>query len=106
MYQLTKVKPEVLSKVQVKNQEKILELTGSKLEPAKAFEIIKNETKDFKEANEKAKQADQLFMELLKLNGISVNGTTAKNDGGKIRLREQERARALDLLELELQLAA
>ena len=104
MYQLTKVKPEVLSKVQVKNQDKILELTGSKLEPTKAFEIIKNETKDFKEANEKAKQADQLFMELLKLNGISVNGTA--NGSGKIRLREQERARALELLELELQLAA
>tara|TARA_R110002072_G_scaffold8208_1_gene42908 strand:+ start:2584 stop:2901 length:318 start_codon:yes stop_codon:yes gene_type:complete len=105
MYQLTKVKPEVLSKVQVKNQDKILELTGSKLEPTKAFEIIKNETKDFKEANEKAKQADQLFMELLKLNGISVNGA-AGNAGGKIRLREQERARAIELLELELELAA
>lgn len=106
MYQLTKVKPQDLSKVQVKNQDKILELTGSKLEPLKAFEIIKTETKDFKESNEKAKQADGLFIELLKLNGISVNGTAVKTDGGKIRLREQERARALELLELELQLAA
>lgn len=105
MYQLTKVKPEVLSKVQVKNQDKIMELTGSKLEPVKAFEIIKNETKDFKESNEKAKQADQLFIELLKLNGISVNGA-AGSDSGKIRLRERERSRALELLELELELAA
>ncbi len=104
MYQLKNIQLETLSNIQVQHQDKILELTGSKLEPVKAFEIIKQHTKGFTQENEKAKQADKLLMELLQRNGISTGRTPQKDN--KIKLREQERARALALLELELQLAA
>lgn len=105
MYQLTNVKPQDLTKVQVKNQDKIVELTGRKLEPAKAFEVIKNETKGFTVDIEKAKQADKLFTELLKKNGIQVNGAATESDS-RLRLQAQAKAKALELLELELELVA
>jgi hypothetical protein len=105
MYQIAKVKTEDLSKVTVKNQDKIMELTGRKLDPSKAFQVIKNETKGFTVDSEKAKKADRLFADFLKKNGIEINETDHKSNT-KIRLQEQERARALDLLELELKLAA
>ncbi|GAA0892602.1 hypothetical protein GCM10009122_22810 [Fulvivirga kasyanovii] len=108
MYILEKVKPADLSRIQVKKQDKIIELTGSRFDPAKAFEVIKKETKDFKEQNEKAKEADALFAELLKQNGIKVQPHQGgeKAEQNRVRIREQERARAIQILELEMQLAA
>lgn len=108
MYTLEKVKTADLSRIQVKKQEKILELTGSRFDPAKAFEVIRKETKDFKEQNEKAKEADALFAELLKLNGITVQPSQSgdKAEQSRVRIREQERARAIEIIELEMQLAA
>lgn len=105
MYQLTKVKPQELTKVKVQNQDKIVELTGRRLEPTKAYEVIKNETKGFTVDSDKAKQADKLFTELLKKNGIQVNGTATEPDN-RLRLQAQAKAKALELLELELELAA
>jgi hypothetical protein len=105
MYQIENITPNELSKVKIKNQDRITELTGSKLDLQKAYEVIKDETKGFKEKNEKALQADELFAELLKLNGISTTRSSKEKDN-QIKLKEQERTRALKLLELELQLAA
>ncbi len=106
MQSLKSVTPTLLQQVQIRHQDKILELTGSRLEPAKAYDIIKKETKGFRESNPKAEQAANLFMELLKLNGISLPGMsqTESTDEQRIRLRERERTRTLELLELELQL--
>lgn len=103
MQTLNQVTPSLLQQIQVRHQDKILELTGSRLEPAKAYEIIKKETKGFKESNPKAQQAANLFMELLRLNGISLPGE-APNEQNRLQLQERERARALKLLELELTL--
>ena len=105
MQTLNQVTPSLLQQIQVRHQDKILELTGSRLEPAKAYEIIKKETKGFKESNPKAQQAN-LFMELLRLNGISLPGEAPEkpNEQNRLQLQERERARALELLELELTL--
>lgn len=106
MYKTSAIKPEILGKVKVKNQEKIVEITGSKLEPKKAWEIIRNETKDFTKDSDKAKQADELLMELLKANKISLPDKSKDKTKARFRLEEQERNRELELLELELELAA
>ncbi len=101
MYQIANITPAALAKVKIRNQSRILELTGSKFDPVRAYEIIGKEAKGFTEQNAKAEQADALFVELLKINGITLNKPDADN---AIRIREQERARALQLLELELEL--
>ena len=105
MYQLKKIKPETLEKVRVENQEKIKALTGSELQPKRAFEVIRNETKGFTQDNEKAKEADRLFMELLQRNGLT-DGTPSPDEKERIRIEAAARARALALIELELELAA
>lgn len=106
MQTLNQVTPSLLQQIQVRHQDKILELTGSRLEPAKAYEIIKKETKGFKESNPKAEQAANLFMALLRLNGISLPGQAPEkpNEQNRLQLQERERARTLELLELELTL--
>ena len=103
MYQLTKIKPHDLNKVVIKNQDKIIEATGFKLEPQKAYEVLKNDTKNFTIEHEKAKLADKLFSELLQKNGINLAGVIPQPDN-RLRLQAQARAKALDLLELELKL--
>ncbi len=105
MYKTSAIKPETLSKVKVKNQDKIVEITGSKLEPKKAWEVIRNETKDFTKDSEKAKQADELFAELLKVNGLTVTKSTGKSND-RIAIRERERSRAIEILKLKLKIAA
>ena len=105
MYQIAKVKTKDLSKATVQNQDKIMEMTGRKLDPSKAFQVIKNETKGFTIDSEKAKKADRLFADFLKKNGIEVNGSSTKSND-RLRLKARAQAKALELLELELQLAA
>ena len=102
MYELKDFDPKDLIKIKIKNQDKIVELTGSKLDPKKAFEIIKKETKDFKLDDEKARQADTLFIELLRREGL-VNGST-KKESDQLRIQAEALALELELLELELQL--
>ena len=103
MYKIKNVPPKTFSKIEIKNQEKIKELTGSKLDPVRAFQIIKRESKDFSEQNEKALKADELLYELLKRDKLNGFGNKA-DSSERIRLKERERARELELLELELEL--
>lgn len=105
MYQTVNITPKDLARIKIRNQDKIIELTGSKLDPVLAYEIIKKSSKDFTEMNNRVKEADALLAELLKANGITVEANTPEPET-RIRLQERERARALKLLELELQLAA
>ncbi len=105
MYSISNVKTEDLSKIEVKNQPKIIQLIGKKLNPVEAFEVIKKDSGGFTKSHKKAEEADRLLADLLKKNGIKVIGTPKKSTNN-IRLKEQERARSLDLLELELKLAA
>ena len=103
MYKIVHLKPEELAKIQVNHQDKIQELTGSKLDPFKAFEVLKRESKGFKENNKKVAQADKLFVDLLKQNGVFLS---VEKGGNKIAIRERERKRTIELMELELNLLA
>lgn len=105
MYHLEKVKKEDLGKIEIRNQDEIIERTGSNLDLPKAYILIKRESKDFKEDHPKAREADRLFLELLERSGV-VAGDKKKdtNQSSRIRLQEQERSRELELLELEMEL--
>ena len=104
MYNLAKVKPKDLKQVKVENQQEIVERTGRKFEPIKAYELIKKQTKDFTKDSDKAKHADSLFAALLEKNGISLGDSDTERN--RLRIREQERLRLLAMLELELELEA
>ncbi len=107
MYSLKHVDQKVLSKVAVPNQEEIVRLTREKLDPLKAYRIIKEDTKEFTRYNDKAGEADRLFAELLAQNGIELPPQEKGKDEKAFALEvelEQERARALALIELELEL--
>jgi hypothetical protein len=100
-YQIANVNVNKLPPVTIKNQERIIELTGSKLDLIYAYDIIRKEANDFTEDNEKAVQADAMYMELLKTHGVAVKESTERE---RIQVRERERLRALALIELELSL--
>jgi hypothetical protein len=111
-YQIASIDAKDLDKIKkIPNQDRILQVTGSKLNPFIAYEIIKRETEGFTKEDARAAEADALYTELLRLNGIDP-GSQKKpskkkdNDGQTniLRVREQERARKLRILELELQL--
>ena len=88
----------------VKNQDEIVDLTGSKLDPVKAWEVIKSTSEDFSKSDAKAQEADALLYEMLH---PKMQQKDTRSDAKEIiRLQEKERARALDLLELELLIAA
>jgi len=105
MYRITNIEPQKLSQVKVRHQDRIMELTGGKLEAKDAFDTIKRETGGFKKKNDKAMAADDLLIQLLRRSGISVNGSgSAERERMLIQAKARERATAL--LELELELAA
>ncbi|MDN5201181.1 hypothetical protein QQ008_07405 [Fulvivirgaceae bacterium BMA10] len=110
MYKTSQVTPKDLGKIKVKNQARIREITGEELDPKKAWSIIKNESKNFTNDNPKAKQADELFAELMKANGLIVNrdpvSKSKDDDKERIRIRERERARTIQIMKLKLQIAA
>lgn len=104
MYKTKNSTPKELKALKVINQDEIEDLTGSKLDPVKAWEVIKDVSDNFKKSDAKAQEADQLLFEMLNPEMKKAK----KTEGNKetIRLQEKERARALDLLELELLIAA
>ena len=105
MYKTSNIKPTDLEKIRVKNQGRIKEITGEELEPRKAWEIIKKESNGFTTDSPKAKQADELFAELMQVNGLTVSKSKA-DDKERIRIRERERARAIEIMKLQLKIAA
>ena len=104
MYKTKDITTKELKALQVINQVEIEDLTGSKLNPVKAWEVIKDASDNFKSKDAKAMEADQLLYEMLN----PEMKKSKKPEGTKeiIRLQEKERARALELLELELLIAA
>lgn len=105
MYTLANLDVSELSRVKIKNQDKIIKLTGIKFVPLKAYEIIKEETNSFTEENEKARGAETLFTQLLERNGIRLP-KPEDDELELIRVRERERKRTLELLQLKLRLQA
>ena len=104
MYKTKNITKEALKALKIKNQDEIVDLTGSKLDPVKAWEVIKSTSEDFSTSDAKAQEADALLYEMLN----PEMKKSKKPEGTKeiIRLQEKERARALELLELELLIAA
>lgn len=104
MYKTKDITEKELKAIKVINQDEIEDLTGSKLDPTKAWEVIKDASDNFKQPDAKAQEADELLFEMLH----PEKKKTKKVEGDKeiIRIRERERARALELLELELTMAA
>lgn len=104
MYKTKDVTQKQLQALKVVNQDEIEDLTGSKLNPVKAWEVIKEASGNFKNKDAKAQEADALLFEMLHPEVKKVKRTTDNSE--TIRLQEKERARALELLELELLIAA
>tara|TARA_R110002049_G_scaffold113040_2_gene263048 strand:+ start:18604 stop:18918 length:315 start_codon:yes stop_codon:yes gene_type:complete len=104
MYKTKNITAKELKALKVINQDEIEDLTGSKLDPIKAWGVIKDVSDNFKNTDEKALEADQLLFEML--NPEMKQSKKSKNYDETIRLQEKERARALELLELELLIAA
>ena len=104
MYKTKNITKEALKALKIKNQDEIVDLTGSKLDPVKAWEVIKSTSEDFSKSDAKAQEADALLYEMLH---PKMQQNDKRSDSKEIiRLQEKERARALDLLELELLIAA
>ncbi len=110
MYQISQVNPDALKQLRIDHQEKIREITGEPLDPQKAWQLIKKASNNFTEADPQAKEADVLFAQLLKKNGLQLVGDESGSSNAanqeQIRIRERERARAIEILKLKLQLAA
>ena len=104
MYKTSKISKEALEAIQITNQDEIVEFTGSKLDPVKAWEVLKKASKDFSVSDAKTAQADALLFELLFPEKKREKVTRVKTQN--IEIQEKERARALALLELELLIAA
>jgi hypothetical protein len=104
MYKTKNITKDALKALKIKNQDEIVDLTGSKLDPVKAWEVIKLTSEDFSKSDAKAQEADMLLYEMLR---PKMQQKGKRSDAKEIiRLQEKERARALDLLELELLIAA
>lgn len=123
MYQLETTTLEDLKKIKVRNQEEIKKQTEFKLDPVKAYEKIKEETKNFTLDLEKGKEADELFQALLEKNKIKKSPSKpsdtkskgksedksedkSKEGGESYELKARARARGLKLLKLQLELDA
>ena len=104
MYKTKKTTKKELEQLKIVNQDEILELTGSKLNPIKAWEVIKSTSENFSKSDVKAQEADVLLFEIL--NSVKKKERSKTTSKETIRIQEQERARALELLELELLIAA
>jgi len=104
MYKTKNTTKEALKALKIKNQDEIEDLTGSKLDPVKAWEVIKSTSEDFNKSDIKAQEADALLYKML--HPEMQKKKKNKDDTEIIRLQEKERARALELLELELLIAA
>ena len=104
MYKTKNVTKQELKALSIKNQDEIEELTGSKLDPVKAWEVIKSTSEDFNKSDAKAQEADALLYKML--HPETKKNERDESDKEIIRLQEKERARALELLELELLIAA
>ena len=108
MYELQTISPETLSKVTITRQEEILERTGSRLDLRQALALLRKETDGFTQKKEAALEADALLMQLLQRDGAvpSTPVSATEKQSNRLRLQAAATAKALELLELELQLAA
>lgn len=107
MYKTKDISVKELEKIEVKNQQEIQSLTGSKLDLKTVWEVIKKDSKDFTQEDLKAIEADELLHGIV---SFPQKGIKKKDSLLQERYREKERAKAMDIalkiLELELSIAA
>ena len=108
MYKTKNITKEALKALKIKNQDEIIALTGSELNPVKAWEVIKSASDNFNKSDTKAQEADVLLYNILhpEVKKQVKKETSKTNNKEVISIRERERARTLALLELELLIAS
>ncbi|MBW4971277.1 hypothetical protein KZY98_12465 [Croceibacter atlanticus] len=74
MYKTKDISKAELKALAIKNQDEIVELTGSELDPVKAWEVIKQATDNFTKSDLKALEADALLYEMLHPDEKSASG--------------------------------
>ncbi|TGV03592.1 hypothetical protein [Flavivirga rizhaonensis] len=111
MYKTKDIEPKELNTFAIKNQDEILQHTGSKLDLVKAWEVIKNTSNNYTKSDEKVQEADTLLYQILnrKQESAAPKQTNSKkqkvsSSEETLEIQEKERSRALALLELELEL--
>ncbi|WP_197709258.1 hypothetical protein [Nonlabens agnitus] len=65
MYKTKDISKAELKALAIKNQDEIVALTGSELDPVKAWEVIKQASDNFTKSDLKAQEADELLFEML-----------------------------------------
>ena len=65
MYKTKDITKADLKALAIKNQDEIVALTGSELDPVKAWEVIKQASDNFTKSDLKAQEADELLFEML-----------------------------------------
>lgn len=65
MYKTKDISKAELKALAIKNQDEIVALTGSELDPVKAWEVIKQASDNFTKSDLKAQEADALLFEML-----------------------------------------
>lgn len=103
MYKTAPLDKKVLAAIKVEHQDRIVQATGKPLVPQEAWQIIKKASQDFTIDHEKALEADGLLAQLLEKRGIALPGSA---DAESIRIREQERKRAIQILKIKLKINA
>ena len=118
MYRLQDIKPNTLRDIPIKGQKEIIEQTGSPLVLEDGYAIIKEQTQHFTIDDPLAKEADRLLFELYDKHHKEITKETVKKTDDKelegkevpllskeaVRIRENERLRAIRLLKLQLTL--
>ncbi len=117
MYRLQDIKPHVLRDIPIKGQKEIIAQTGSPLVLEDGYSLIRKQTQHFTLDDPLAKQADRLLFELYDKHYKKIKQTPKKtNDKAleakevpllskeAIRIRENERLRAIRLLKIKLTL--
>lgn len=104
MYQLADINIQHLKKLKVNNQDEIKATTGTMFYPEKAYQIIKEKTEAFTKEDPIAKEADELFYQLLKDNNLIGENRKTIDEQERIRIRARARQREIEIVELELDL--
>ena len=118
MYRLQEIKPHTLRNIPIKKQKEITEQTGSPLVLEDGYALIQKQTQNFTIDDPLAKEADQLLFELINKHHKETTKEIVKKEdikalGGKeiplldkeaLRIRENERLRAIRLLKIKLTL--
>ncbi len=104
MYKTKDLSPDDLAKAQIENQREIKQYIGSELDLKEAFRIIREQSRGFSAADAEAQQADRLLYGIINGKSNPADKPQVKLSKEAIRIRQQQQANELALLELELQM--